>query len=373
MRFTSAGCRRIRPYTAAAWPSCFLPRRRMAPGTSRAARPSSNPISRAASLTATTSGFRNGGPAGPPSRWHMLCRSRGRRCRACHGRRRSASPSCPDFSGKRDCLTLARVEILKPEAALRGSDFRPRGRVSGPVLDQFRRNRVHQFRQDGRWDQNAPIELTEEFDLPDQHEVVDRRRIGNDNDRTQRRASLSLASRSVSRSCSKSAAVKSYTSCAFKNASTCMRVAKPSSLRSCAALRAWERYASSARLSSAARGRSFHVALSSCTISSGNSNVIRMAAPSTHYPNDCASQQSRRHGRLSQRDPAVIRRDARVQVYLEPVLPQRGGKLLRQPHVLKRPAAQAHARDPGLLAQQPADLFRRVRDRVVEPRRDGSA
>jgi hypothetical protein len=32
--------------------------------------------------------------------------------------------------------------------------------------------------------------------------------------------------------CSKSAAVKSYTSCSFKNASTCIRVSKPSSLRS---------------------------------------------------------------------------------------------------------------------------------------------
>ena len=51
----------------------------------------------------------------------------------------------------------------------------------------------------------------------------------------------------------------------------------------------WDLYASSARLSSAALGTSFHLDLSSCMMSSGNSNVICMAVPSPHYLKDRAS------------------------------------------------------------------------------------
>src|SRR5438552_11541380 len=40
---------------------------------------------------------------------------------------------------------------------------------------------------------------------------------------------------------------------------------------------AWDRYASSAKLSSAARGRSFHLDSIPCAMASGSSNVICMA------------------------------------------------------------------------------------------------
>src|ERR1035438_2146625 len=57
-----------------------------------------------------------------------------------------------------------------------------------------------------------------------------------------------------------------------------------SSRRSWAAVSACDRYASSASLSSAARGRSFHLHSSRCAMSSGSSNLICIGErPSIHY------------------------------------------------------------------------------------------
>src|SRR5882762_1219932 len=66
--------------------------------------------------------------------------------------------------------------------------------------------------------------------------------------------------------------------CSLRKASTCVRVSKPRSRRSCAAVRARDRYASSARLSSAPRGRSFHLDSSPSAMSSGSSIIIRIVA-----------------------------------------------------------------------------------------------
>ena len=64
----------------------------------------------------------------------------------------------------------------------------------------------------------------------------------------------------------------------LRKASTCIRVSKARSRRSCAAVRACDRYYSSARLSSAARGRSFHFDPSLTARSSGSSIVICMVS-----------------------------------------------------------------------------------------------
>jgi hypothetical protein len=78
----------------------------------------------------------------------------------------------------------------------------------------------------------------------------------------------------------------------LRKPSTCIRVSKPSSLRSSAAERKWDRYASNAKLSGAARGRSFHRDSSPSAMSSGNSNLTCMTT-TLHYLKALIFQPSR--------------------------------------------------------------------------------
>jgi hypothetical protein len=71
---------------------------------------------------------------------------------------------------------------------------------------------------------------------------------------------------------------------------------------------AWDRYASSAKLSSAARGRSFHLDSIPCAMSSGNSNVICMATPLPFIISRCSAFS---HARL--RSELYQRRDMHCQ------------------------------------------------------------
>ena len=88
---------------------------------------------------------------------------------------------------RRECdrLALAEVELPQNLAAFSTQDLHPIRRISGPVLDRFRRDQMFQFRQHGRWNQNPRVQQSEEVDMADQHEVVDRRCIGDDDYRAQ--------------------------------------------------------------------------------------------------------------------------------------------------------------------------------------------
>ena len=86
---------------------------------------------------------------------------------------------------ERDRLALAEVELPQNLAALWTQDLHPIRRISGPVLDWFRRNRMFQFRKHGRWNQNPRVQQSEEVDMADEHKVVDRRCIGDDDYRAQ--------------------------------------------------------------------------------------------------------------------------------------------------------------------------------------------
>ena len=90
------------------------------------------------------------------------------------------------FLRKRDRLALARIQLPQDEAALRSEDFHPRRRGDGPVLHRLRRKWMPEFRYHGRRDQNSRVQLAQEPDLPDQDEVVDRRRVSDDDYRAQR-------------------------------------------------------------------------------------------------------------------------------------------------------------------------------------------
>ena len=81
---------------------------------------------------------------------------------------------------ERDRLAFSRIELNRNQAGLRIYDFHPRRRIDGPIVDRFRRKRMLEFRQDCRWDENPLVELVEQVNLPDQDEVVDRRRICDD-------------------------------------------------------------------------------------------------------------------------------------------------------------------------------------------------
>ena len=89
------------------------------------------------------------------------------------------------LSRERDRLALARIELVKNKGARRSYDLNPSRRVNGPVPNCFRRDWMLEFRQHCRWNQNSCVELSEEFNLTNEYEVVERRGIGDDEYRIQ--------------------------------------------------------------------------------------------------------------------------------------------------------------------------------------------
>ena len=60
------------------------------------------------------------------------------------------------FGCERDRLALPKVELRLNEAA-GPKNLHPRGRITGPVLDRFRRQGVLELCQHGRWNQNSRV------------------------------------------------------------------------------------------------------------------------------------------------------------------------------------------------------------------------
>lgn len=82
------------------------------------------------------------------------------------------------------------------------NDTNPAGRVTNPLPDALGCTVRAQFRSDRAGDDDDPEEMSEDVDLIDQYEIVDRRAIGDDNHRGREGRS----SRRVSESCSRSSA-----------------------------------------------------------------------------------------------------------------------------------------------------------------------
>jgi hypothetical protein len=61
------------------------------------------------------------------------------------------------FRRERDRLALPWIELPVNEAALRTQHFQPCWRVTGPVLDWFRRKGMLQFRQHSRRNKNSSV------------------------------------------------------------------------------------------------------------------------------------------------------------------------------------------------------------------------
>ncbi len=78
---------------------------------------------------------------------------------------------------ERDRLAFSRIEPNRNQAGLRIDDVHPRRCIDGPLVDRFRRRGMLEFRQDCRWNENPLVQLVEQVNLSDQDEVVDRRRV----------------------------------------------------------------------------------------------------------------------------------------------------------------------------------------------------
>jgi hypothetical protein len=90
-----------------------------------------------------------------------------------------------DLCRQRDRLALARVELPHYGAVLGTPNLHPSRSISCPILNRFRRKRMLQLSQYSSWNENSCVELFEKIDLADQDEVIDRRRIGYNDDRAQ--------------------------------------------------------------------------------------------------------------------------------------------------------------------------------------------
>ena len=78
-------------------------------------------------------------------------------------------------------LTLSGIELCQHYSSLRLQNLQPRWSTYGPVSHGFRRPGMLQLCQHGGWNQNLLVKLGEEIDLPDQNQVIYRRRVRDDN------------------------------------------------------------------------------------------------------------------------------------------------------------------------------------------------
>src|ERR1700693_2446211 len=85
------------------------------------------------------------------------------------------------FSCERDRLGFSQIKLCEDQGVFRAKNFEPLGRIASPGSNRFRRERMLQFCQNGRWEQELRGQARLEGDLLDENEIVDWRSVCDNN------------------------------------------------------------------------------------------------------------------------------------------------------------------------------------------------